>query len=440
METKQSISMNSGQRIDVHCHLFNKKIASVSLLLNLIKSISQRKKCVTKTDEQLDTLPSLSQIRRMSQLLKILFSDNDDTLLKHLIKYEPDTIFAPLMFDLTFAVESKEALEAIRQMRDELQQELEVVSAENTTGLRSEEPDGFTVLLNTIDDFLAEKEDSSANGLRSSQQTDTFDVQYTQLLAIRNRYPSIIKPFFAVDPRRKEVYRQMKHAIESDGFTGVKLYCPNGYSPLDPRLDEVYQYCLEHQLPVTAHCSYGGFATLENKIDVRGAIYEGNRVKEYTGPVHFKKRIIQSGGVEERALLLNHPDLWKVVLERYKGLRLNLAHMGVRGSENIHEKHEWSDLIIQMMLEHENLYTDLSCMSEKESIAHLWDLGSKADKQCLFNLKVTDRIMFGTDFWLNVLFKDLALYLNDFESVFTHKQKDLIRLQQINPKRFLNLR
>lgn len=146
---------------------------------------------------------------------------------------------------------------------------------------------------------------------------------------------------------------------------------------------------------------------------------------------------MQHGGVEERALALNHPALWKEVLERYKGLRLNLAHVGIRGAEDPEAKYEWSHLIIRMMLEHENLYTDLACMTEKDAIVHLWELAEQADGQCSFDSKVTDRVMFGTDFWLNMLFKDLESYMKDFNAAFAEKPDTLYRLQRVNPRRFL---
>lgn len=440
MENKRLIT-KGGQKIDVHCHLFNKKIASIPLLLDAIKSILKKKKFTDKNELESDSLSALGNIRRISRLLKILFSNKEDTLLNYLSKYESDTFFVPLMFDLKFAVDSAEAIEMLREMKNELQDELTNIHNEEDNSNRLEDEynvDEFDTLFTVIDEIIQENDRSSEDLLTGSQH-DTFDEQYKQLIDLRNRHTSVIKPFFAVDSRRSNIFTKMKYALEKDGFAGVKMYCPNGYSPLDPRLDEVYRYCVDHNIPITAHCSYGGFATLENKVNVQGAIYKDNQVMHYDGELKFAKKIFNPGGVEERALALNHPDLWNAVLNKYKGLKLNLAHMGIRSVDDFDERYEWSNLIIKMMLEHETLYTDLSCMSAKESIAYLWELGSKADQECDFDLKITDRIMFGTDFWLSMLFKDLKLYMQDFEDVFANKPNDFIRLQQINPKRFLNL-
>jgi predicted TIM-barrel fold metal-dependent hydrolase len=432
MENKQLFT-TSEQKIDVHCHLFNKKIASIPLLLEAIRSIIETKKLTVENELESGLSGTLDNILKISRLLKMLFSNNEDALLNYLSKYESDTIFVPLMFDLKFAANSAEATKVLREMKNELQNSHSVVK---NGGLLEDEDSEFDLLFNTIDEIISENDRSSENLLTGSQD-DTFEEQYKQLINLKRNHPSLIRPFFAVDPRRSDIYEKMKYALEKDGFAGVKMYCPNGYSPLDSRLDEIYQYCLDKNIPITAHCSFGGFATLENEVNVKGFIYK-DQVIPYDGVLKFTKKIIDAGGVEERALALNHPDLWKEVLIKHKGLKLNLAHMGIRGVDNPEERYEWSNLIIKMMLEHENLYTDFSCMSVKESIAYLWDLASKADQQCSFKLKITDRIMFGTDFWLSMLFKDLKLYMEDFESVFADKQTDLIRLQQTNPKRFLN--
>lgn len=440
MENKQLFTTGE-QDIDIHCHLFNKEIASTPLLLDAIRSILKTEKSTNNNKLESDSLKALDDVRRISQLLKTLFSNDEDTLLNYLSKHESNTIFVPLMFDLKFAVDSTEARAALRCMKTKLQDELaNIYCEEENSGLleNNQNVNGFDMLFNTIDELLQENDHSSENLLAVSKM-DAFDVQYKQLIALRNRHSLVIKPFFAVDSRRGDIFEKMKYALEKDNFAGVKMYCPNGYSPLDPRLDEVYLYCIEKNIPITAHCSFGGFATLENKVNVQGAIYNDNQVIPYEGELKFTKKVVQSGGVEERALALNHPDLWNAVLYKYKGLKLNLAHMGIRNVDNQEKRYEWSNLIIKMMLEHENLYTDLSCMSKKESIAYLWALAAKADQRCDFNLKITDRIMFGTDFWLSMLFKDLKLYMEDFESVFASHPKDLVRLKQINPKRFLNL-
>lgn len=445
MKSNQLQSPYNVQKVDVHCHLFNKKIASIPLLLDLIKSIMKSNRQVANdVCMETDGASPASQVKRISRLLKLLLSKNEDRLIKYLLGYEPDALCVPLMFDLKYAVESKEALETLRQMKVSLQEELDTVYSENqpdrspVANDRNDE-DGFEDLFNEIDRFIVESQGAADQLETNSFGGDTFDEQYRQLMRLRDKHACVIKPFFAVDPRRPDVFERMKQALETDGFGGVKLYCPNGYSPLDPRLDKVYHYCVVNDVPVTAHCSYGGFATLENRVVVQGAIYQDNQVKEYSGLLRFNKRIVEAGGIEERALALNHPDLWAVVLGKYPRLRLNLAHAGVRGADDIEERHEWSRLIFDLMLRNENLYTDFSCNSSEASISHLWRLASEADACHVGGLKVTDRVMFGTDFWLNMLFIGMDQYMNSFRSAFAGKEEDLVRIQTVNPRRFLKM-
>lgn len=427
------------QKIDVHCHLFNKRVTSISLLFDLIKSIRTKEEDQVTAGEKSSSFRE--RLKRIVRLLKLLFSKNDDTLAEYLLKYEPDTILVPLMFDLHYAVASKDALQMLSEMNTELKEQLETFMADKNTSevIPDDGLSELDALHEEINRFIVEHENACTDLSICSSKEDTFDTQYRQILKLKAKYGPILQPFFAVDPRRSGIYQQMRDAIEKDGFAGVKMYCPNGYSPLDPRLDNVYRYCLDNNIPITGHCSYGGFATLENKIEVRGFIYKDHQVVEYTGTLSFTKKIIQRGGVEERALALNHPDLWNMVLERYKGLKLNLAHMGIRQSNDLKKRFEWSELITQMMLRHENLYTDFSCMTEEDAIIYLWNMACKADQKYDGQWKITDRIMFGTDFWLNMLTKDMDQYLKSFHTVFSEKSEDLIRIQTINPCRFLGL-
>lgn len=445
MEKNQQSVCRKEMKIDVHCHMFNKKIASVPILLDIIKDILETK----NSDDRIQSksFPNFSHfIPKTIILLKLLSSNHKDELLEYMQKNgEANTIFVPLMFDLKFAVDSDEGVAALRDMNLSLKTELlctpKGAQGTSTLSVDEQDVDGLSELLEEIDRFIIEKEAeiNPDNLLVSKSCGDTFDEQYRQLLDMKNRNKDIIKPFFMVDPRREDVYNLMVRAIEIDGFTGVKMYCPNGYSPLDPRLDRVYKYCRENNIPITAHCSYGGFATLENKIQVEGYIYDGENVVPHNGELTFTKKINKPGGVEERALALNHPDLWKKVLEDNPGLKLNLAHMGIRKNDDLRKRYEWSNLISNMMLEHETLYADFSCLTEKDTIIYLWNLVSEADKYCKFNLKVTDRIMFGTDFWLSMIFKRFDNYIEDFDSAFAGKKKDLDRIQKTNPRRFLNM-
>ena len=90
---------------------------------------------------------------------------------------------------------------------------------------------------------------------------------------IAARYPGRVWPFAPFDPRRPDCLDHAKHAIESYGFVGVKLYSRCGWLPLgnwqvfghalgqaiDKRLEALYAYAVGQDLPLLVHASPTGF-------------------------------------------------------------------------------------------------------------------------------------------------------------------------------------
>jgi len=80
-------------------------------------------------------------------------------------------------------------------------------------------------------------------------------------LARSDRFAGQIIPFATLHPARDGAFGELRRAVETLGFRGLKLYPKLGFEPTDPLLmDRVYPYCLDHDLPVMAHCSRGGVA------------------------------------------------------------------------------------------------------------------------------------------------------------------------------------
>lgn len=152
-----------------------------------------------------------------------------------------------------------------------------------------------------------------------------------------------IHPFAPFDPARELAYRaklpapgdpdggprekyssleMAKEAVRNKGFIGVKVYNTLGYRPLgnadvDPHrrsifernglkrymqftgeqfdevLSELYRFCQREQVPITAHCVYGG-------------------IEAYPGA----------------SFDFGAPRYWRAVLDRFPGLHVNLAHFG----------------------------------------------------------------------------------------------------------------
>lgn len=206
--------------------------------------------------------------------------------------------------------------------------------------------------------------------------------------------------------------------IESIGphdFAGIKVYPPLGFNPwpedgegyadedeLQRERDKVrylYGFCIRHHIPVTAHCSEGGFL------------------------------------VDRQYRNFSSPAKWAKVLEQkeYGQLRLNLAHFG--GAENS----EWRDMVAALMLRHENVYTDMSYQGvDRESygrIRQFLDRHTPEERK-----RMTEKIIFGSDFMINL--QDIgtySAYLRAFAETdaFTMEEKE--RLCHRNAMRFLYL-
>ena len=177
---------------------------------------------------------------------------------------------------------------------------------------------------------------------------DNYNIQIQDLTDLKKALPNRVYPFFSIDPRRESEFEHgvlgeiKKHVGKRKTFTGLKLYTGLGYSPTNPVLyddtekQSVYGWCQLHRIPITVHCGYGGFShTLDRNI-VHGDIFYPN-AGEIIPMENIDKDLILKyehgilnfdDMVKERQLYLNHPKLWRKVLERYPKLRINFAHMG----------------------------------------------------------------------------------------------------------------
>ncbi len=222
-----------------------------------------------------------------------------------------------------------------------------------------------------------------------------------------------IHPFVAFDPARELAFRKelcdpdsnkekygslqlVKNAIEKYGFIGVKLYNSMGYKPFnnadvedkrkkiayhqdkyvfsgeeyDQVLSELYDYCIDNEVPITTHCGmYGIESYPDASFDFGQAIF------------------------------------WCEVLEqeRYKDLRLNLAHFGWYEKEGFEGKITWVKDICWMMKHYAHLFADISCHKVTKT-KNLTKFKEDYKKMCKQFPIVKKRLLFGTD-W-QVLLKE----------------------------------
>jgi hypothetical protein len=197
--------------------------------------------------------------------------------------------------------------------------------------------------------------------------------------------------------RKKE---QADSSYYSYLFAGIKLYPPLGFDPWpedDPdelaKVRFLYSECIRRKLPVTVHCSDGGFVA-------------DSATASFADP----------------------SQKWSKVLSdpRYSALKINFAHIG-----NQHRgKKEWQKTILDYISESKNIYTDCSCVTPG-----IEDYGKIKD---LINADNESNILFGTDFIINLIWSDsYNQYLKNFidNTSLDRRQKELI--SHVNPEKFL---
>jgi hypothetical protein len=183
-------------------------------------------------------------------------------------------------------------------------------------------------------------------------------------------------------------------------FAGIKLYPPLGFDPWPSdnksELEKVkfmYSECARRKLPLTVHCSDGGYKTSPD-------------AQKFTDP----------------------SQKWQMVLSRpeYKNLKINFAHMGSQKDG----KTDWQQSILANIIQNSNVYTDCSCLTPQ---ADDYEIVKK-----ILNKNTESNVLFGTDFVINLIWSaSYNEYLNNFiqSPCLDNRQKELI--SEINPERFL---
>jgi predicted TIM-barrel fold metal-dependent hydrolase len=418
------------ERIDCHCHIFNIVTVGWRVILEQLHDVA------SPHDKSVSERGVKDKIGKIALLIKA-FTENSEHIFEMLDKeYDKKYKLFALMFDGDFLLNAfvkRQLREINRHIRDSctIQGKKTEEKAWNRSGsskwLSDEETD-IQLVLNFLDEMSGE---NKTKGIRSSQK-DGFTIQYEQIrgMAENPKYRDRLIPFLGVDPRRKDIKDWLSMVGKEQLFAGIKVYPPNGFSPFDKVLagpGSVFEYCSKNGIPVVSHCSYGGFATPVKSIDVNGLIIPRGKKEPVAinGKYTFRKGLRDGFGemVRERAAVLNHPKIWEEVLKKYKNLILVLAHFGVGDNE-------WQDEILRMMKTYKNLYTDVSCISDESELQRIKEI-------FLQNPKIQDKILYGSDFFLDLFFNDsFSQYKERMEVVFGEEIFDKLSLN--NPDKFMS--
>lgn len=193
----------------------------------------------------------------------------------------------------------------------------------------------------------------------------------------------------------------------SNFFAGIKLYPPLGFDPwpendMDElkKLELLYSYCCEKNIPVTTHCDDEGFLVCDE-----------NEALAYTSPERFE------------GALKNFPEL-----------KLNIAHFGRRTGRPISE---WTSKICELMLRYKKVYTDFSFNGAIDGYyEHLGNFINTANIE--LKERIYKKLLFGTDFLINLLkIESYSHYIDKFSQTPFLPENLKANSACKNPEKFL---
>ena len=425
--------------IDAHCHFFTNSL--------LAERLQKDAKSIVRLSKHFGTLDS-DMVHGATEFLSTGINNTPEDMYNFMKEgYGCDFIAVPLMLDLTYAFISPEQ----EQKKDTaVKKALGSIKSSNWS----------TKYIDAIEKRFDTFE-------RSALGIDVFENSYEQqiedLTNIKSLMPTRVYPFFSIDPRRDSEFEggilsEIKRYVGKDKpFLGLKLYSSLGYSPTHPVLydnsktESVYEYCEKNKIPITVHSSIEGFSHFLDKNHVVGDVYypdAGRCVPAesiYTdGVIKYNKNIptINFEDVtRERLLILNHPVIWRKVLEKYPKLKINMAHFGgvvqMYKHSNDDKSAFWPRYIEEMLDDFPNVYTDLSCYYEQDSNANYMKVIFERMYKNL-SRKAKSKIMFGSDYYMLALYNTSPeTYLKNFRDAFG---KDFDKISQDNTKKFLDIK
>jgi uncharacterized protein len=91
-------------------------------------------------------------------------------------------------------------------------------------------------------------------GFAYPDQRDALERNYALHRELMKRHPGRFIVFAGIDPRRGAAgVDLLERALRDDGFRGMKIYPPCGYSPDARELDPFYEVCAKYRVPVLSH-------------------------------------------------------------------------------------------------------------------------------------------------------------------------------------------
>lgn len=292
----------------------------------------------------------------------------------------------------------------------------------------------------------------------------TIQTQVQEVINIKRNvlYHDRLIPFLGVDPRMQGIdfTKWLSDHINKDiGFQGIKIYPAYGYFPFDIRLEPVWKWASDNNVPVMTHCTRGGSFYLGSFDSVlnRGGFQPVGINPASPAMTGINKRIKELVADTDKNLKKNnkvwcnifgHPENYIPVLEKYPKLKICLAHLGGADEVNrtvpISASHKsepkdypdyllpnWYTLVKDLMARFDNVFSDISyTLSDPYAMPVII--------KDFRGTELIKKLMYGTDFYLTQQEEKgdepdlINIFLKDFDG-----QNEIQQLAYDNPDRFL---
>jgi predicted TIM-barrel fold metal-dependent hydrolase len=443
--------------IDIHCHLFNAQYAIMELAAatwhHLWGDYPHQKGGAKKRAARgiVSTLEGVKNFAAwIARLLEAALSDCEgnyktarESFSRSALGHESSLVLSPLMMDIYFALDNntdeEEAQRSVRRSRPVVEaflvpedrkknfdahfdniQNLIVAEIRKTKKTARRASDQAVDAI-----FRDAKNEMFAKPVKTGRGRDPYDgieispgykKHMHDLEQLCEDYPGKVFPFLAVDPRRIGIMKLIEMKVDRGKgiFRGIKLYPPLGYLPTHPNLEAVFEYCSRYDIPITMHCSPGGLQNFRRK----------NYIRSWDGNDHLEDFQSSCGN---KSRFYTAPEKWLPVLIKWPKLRINFAHFG--GGEQLDSGDiAWMNDILSMIKKYPKVYTDVSYHTNEGLPQKITDIVTE-------HVILKSRLMFGTDFIMIMLDKDLG----GLDNYFDHFAAFNSNLLYDNAKNFLKL-
>lgn len=319
---------------------------------------------------------------------------------------------------------------------------------------------GIVVLPQVLDTLDLDDIKSSHKRCR----TQVYEVLQLKRNAI---YRSHIFPFLPVDPREAytlDISNWISAHINPDkGFCGIKIYPAAGFFPFDIRLDSVWKWAEENQIPVMTHATRTGsyyLGTQSSILSQGGFIVPSlNPGSPTMGPILnlVNATLAETSILKKNKIWCNvfgNPICYEPVLQKYPNLKICFAHLGginevVRSANGKSLEgyppnlvvNNWYTEILRLMTMYKNVYADISyTLSDDTALGIIAAHFTNPLNLDNFDQPLIDKLLYGTDFYMTKTEKrgkEVDLQKKFMESFPPIHQKSMV---YDNPARFLKSR